>query len=397
MARDTAAKVFLIVVLATVVQVVVAMRGCGSGPTKISCVAFSPDGTRLAVARHDGRYASTFRPSKEYLADIHRTVSVLRVPSLETESVIERDDVAGPVPFLYNFAPDSLAFNQTSDELAVLAFTDGFVSFYGLAGSVKRVLVPDEVAANLQSSHGRTMFATTYWSNVTLWDAATGKKRRTIETDLEPPTHRDAALVAFSSDDRLIAVAGRERVTLWNTTTGAKRAEFTHPTEGWSWSLAASPARRQLAIGSSTWARVYDFEGNQIAEFSPPHRVFAICFAPDGDEVAAGTGRGVHVFDARTGVSVRDLRAGKVSCVAYSPDGTYLAVGGGHGRVSLWDAATGKLVAEVQPPGRRFALMLLWPSAAGALLLLECGVSAYRRRVRSRRSASDKAGTAFGT
>lgn len=368
---------------------------------KISCLAFSPDGTRLAVARNEARKARRPRvPSKKYLADVCRTVSILRVPSLQTETVIERDYRAGnqgPAVDLFRFPGNSLAFRQDPGELALLESGGGKVWSCSVDGSPKRLIVdPSLPVFSLHSSHDQTTWATGHDGGVTLWDAVTGKKLRTIWADLVGP-HSTAPFIAFSPDDKLIAMVDFVRVTLWDTTTGAKRADFVIHDDGSDYNLwfACSPVGEQLAVGLHAGARVYDFKGNQIAEVRPAGRVRSVRFSPDGKELAAGTVSNIQVFDVRTGQSVRVLPSSeRTTCIAYSPDGRLLASGDGHGRVALWNAETGDLIARVTPPGGRPVNPLLWVGAAGVVfaLLWELKVSRRHAQGEVSRTAGVNAG-----
>jgi WD40 repeat protein len=74
----------------------------------------------------------------------------------------------------------------------------------------------------------------------------------------------------------------------------------------------------------------------------------ALAFSPDGTRLAAtapGEKPAVRVWDAATGKVVRDLEipAGPVGSVAFSPDGRFLAAGSGKykGQVRVWDVGTG--------------------------------------------------------
>jgi eukaryotic-like serine/threonine-protein kinase len=95
--------------------------------------------------------------------------------------------------------------------------------------------------------------------------------------------------------------------------------------------------------------------------------VKAVAFSPDGALLVTGDGKPylngqardsseLIVWDVRTGRQVRRLRGfqGTVHSVAFSPDGMWIAVGsgyydrppGGAGRVTIWEASSGRLLFE---------------------------------------------------
>jgi RNA polymerase sigma factor (sigma-70 family) len=74
----------------------------------------------------------------------------------------------------------------------------------------------------------------------------------------------------------------------------------------------------------------------------------SIRYSPDGTRLAAGDGRGVvHVFDTRTGLVVREIRASgrngwDDAVPLYSPGGEFLAIVTSGGRVSVWEVPPAK-------------------------------------------------------
>ena len=177
-----------------------------------------------------------------------------------------------------------------------------------------------------------------YWEPagaVTLWDYETGRKLRTLD--------RPGRALAFSTDNRLLAVAGPSRdVDLWDANTG--KLLRTLPTSNSVWSLSFAPSGRQLAsAGWSKEALVWNLEGEQ-----PPgvlrgsaKDVWSVAYTPDGKTiVTASSDETLRYWDAET-LQARGLSRGhdeEVWCAVFSPDGRTLASGGKDATVRLWPA-----------------------------------------------------------
>lgn len=137
---------------------------------------------------------------------------------------------------------------------------------------------------------------------------ATGKTVRTIHLDANPEGNGGLVRGALSPDGRLVALPA-QGLTVWEVATGKKR--FT------------------LHAGRHTDQSAFSADGRFLA--------------------ASGEGEAIHIYDLRTGTSVRKIQSAEtdepVSALALSADGKRLAVGFTTGHVTVWDAGTGDVLA----------------------------------------------------
>jgi WD40 repeat protein len=186
--------------------------------------------------------------------------------------------------------------------------------------------------------------------SVTVWDAGTGRERRSWNA--REGTMRD---LAFSPDGRLLATAANwyeskksrnvGEITFWDAqsgTFGPAGKTITMEFEGSC--VVFSPDGRRLAV-TGYFNRILDAQaGTELASFSGN----AIpAFGPDGRRIASGSTKGeVAVWDTVSGNSLFSHKGhtASVTAVAFSPDGKRLASASTDGTVRLWDVASGEEV-----------------------------------------------------
>lgn len=149
-------------------------------------------------------------------------------------------------------------------------------------------------------------------TDLTLWDATTGKARWKTEWD-DHWTQR----VAYSPDGRWVAAAGWEGICILEAATGSEWHAIKSPSRAEVSSLVFSADSRMLAVGAHPRER--GSEG-----------VVWLWETATGKQRATFTGH-----------------AGDVTALAFAPDGRLLASGGQDKTILLWDL-TGKFNREVQ-------------------------------------------------
>ncbi len=195
---------------------------------------------------------------------------------------------------------------------------------------------------------------------VIVWDVDTGNI-----VGKPIPQRNSAQALAFSPDDKLLAVGGHDHtVRIWDLATGKQVGKALHQ-QDMVLDLAFSPDGTKLVAG--TWsreARLWDLATRR--EIVPPLRhnepVQAITFSPDGTKILAMCSRtGFHVWDAHSGKKLGTLAfsapvtAGRVlkdPQQIFSPNGRTVLISSGYSSFQLWDLPTLKPLGPPTPIGK---------------------------------------------
>jgi WD40 repeat protein/serine/threonine protein kinase len=245
------------------------------------CVAFSPDGERLASGNLEG---------------------VVKVWDLRNGREIASWRAHGDQVYGLAFRPDGRALASASlDETVKVWETATWkqrLTFHGHPGGVCSVAF---------SPDGSQLASAGFDKLVKTWDATTGREVLSLSG------HTDGVFrLALSGDGRRLASASMDgTVKVWDLSTGREVLTFSGHGQMVR-DIAFSPDGRRLASASGT-----------------------IWKSDDGL---------VKVWDTATGKERFTLRGhvGEVSCVAFSPDGRRIASGGADQTLRLWDVATGQ-------------------------------------------------------
>jgi hypothetical protein len=290
---------------------------------RVTSVAFSPDGQRLATGSDDG----TAR-----VWDAATGAEVLRLEGLEGQFT----SVA--------FSPDGqrLAIGSGDSTARVWDFATG-TEVLRLEGHESWVLSvtfsPDGLRLATGSADGTAQ----------VWDAATGNEVLRLEG------HEGwVNSVAFSPDGQRLATGSSDNTArVWDFAKGTE-VLLLEGHQGSVNSVAFSHNGQRLVSGSTGGtATVWDLAtGTEVLPLDG-HRdaVNSVAFSPDGQRLATGSDDGtVRIWDAATGAEVLRLEGHEdwVNSVAFSPDGQRLATGSNDNTARIWNVTL--------PPGNLFAI-----------------------------------------
>jgi WD40 repeat protein len=319
------------------------------------CVALSPDGKHVALARDDGEAAV---PVKVVDATTGETVHSLK----------------GKITMVYGmaFSPDGKRLAACGDITdADTGKQKGVVEVWELAGE-REVLALEEKGISLYgcvafSPGGKEIVAGNWHNTISVWDAASGRPLRTLAGHTWSVNG-----LAFSRDGRRLVSAGADStVRVWDFA-GGKLVNTLRGHVGDANGVALGPDGKRVVSGGGEWHKkgeVKLWEADVVQEplSLAGHKddVLSVSFARDGKLLATGgADHAVKLWDATTGRNTQTFAGDsegemfQIKRVAFTPDGKHLACSGrrmtpqglGKGLVNLLDVKTGATALAVQEP-----------------------------------------------
>lgn len=245
---------------------------------EVYAVAFSPDNQSVASSDYDGRVI---------------------IWSVKSGNPLRTIEIKG-----WSVA---IAFSPDGNLLAVAGQEPGTNIYDVKSGNIVQTIETSGYTNAVAFSPDGRYLATARGA-IGLWDLQTGKVAKRFEG------HQGSIkAVAFSKDGRLLASASNDKTArVWNVETGANTKTF----------QTATP----IAVKYST----------EPFEWKMPFT--SVAFSPDGKTLAAGTGRGVHLWDVSTGKNSQILQGHELSVtsVAFLPDGKSIVSGSLDNTVRVW-------------------------------------------------------------
>ena len=313
------------------------------GKGKITDIAYSPDGTLLAVGTSIGTW----------LYDAH-TGAELTLLSGHTN--LELAHFFGNRQKQLNKKP-SVAFSSDGRILASACW-DQNIRFWDVQTRQHIFTLLGSINSVKLSPDGRILGGVNY-NNIELWDAKTLKHLSTLTEELSGFT-----VIAFSPDGITLASAKVDKtIQLWDLQTGLQKSRLKGHANTVN-TLAFSPDGTTLASGGfGNTIRLWDPITGKRKKTLIGHKgiVHSLAFSPDGSIlVSGGQDNTIHLWDPKSGKHNATLNRhkGPVDVLAFSPDGLTLASGGSDGTIQFWNTKTSQHKTTVTHTQHRFPIAL---------------------------------------
>jgi WD40 repeat protein/serine/threonine protein kinase len=322
----------------------------------VNCVAFSPDGKRLATGSvgnpvqiwdcatgkilkklpEQNVVSLAFTPDGRNLGVGGRDKVVMW--NLESDTVVfKREELLGQFRIAFPPKGTLLLIGKHGSPLFSPENNSGYAEVWDYAARELKQSYTDSGGCVALSLRGDGFATASTNQTIKLWDLASGKFVRSFKTGGE------VIAMALSPDGQTLATSyWYPDVKLWDVATGVEVGSLTNIHHR-MWSLAFSPDGRFLATtGADQIVRLWDAATRQQTEELQGHgsEVLSVAFSPDGQTLASG-GKDKKAMlwnmdPKHASATVSNL----ISRAIFSPDGRSVAAGIGTNKVAIWDVAT---------------------------------------------------------
>jgi WD40 repeat protein len=264
-------------------------------------------------------------------------------------------------------------------ERAMTASDDGEVRIWQpitgtLLGTLRIPQLPMTFRANRVALTADGRFGLTIGGDgpsVRLWNLATGSCLKTLEGQ-----EGEAAALALSADGSRAVSLDSGSIKVWDVTTGHCTGVL-HGDASRIICVAMTPDGR-YAISAGTQfddepARLWDLGSGTCLQTYPEHTrsISAVAITPDGQLAVSGGEDGeLHVWEAATGRVLATMNPGCVRSAAVSADGRFAMSANDDHVVQLWETATGRCLRTIHEneEGRGDGVELALAEGPGLLL-----------------------------
>ena len=343
-------------------------------------LAYSPDGSRLAIASSIGIWLYDAATLEEVALISHHVriansfeISLNDAETLE-EGALIRQHAGEMLSVAYSPDGSLLAGGSENGRMRLWDATTGEPKH-------PSIWIGSDVVSVEFSRDGMAL-ASAGGNQAQIWDAKTFEKRHTFIGHTQEVTS-----IAFSPDGNVLVTGSKDQtVRVWDAKTGKQvRMLYAHTRSVTSVAFS-SDGKTLASTGDDATLRLWDTNTWELRRILTDERtkMTSVAFTPDGKGVVVGCAGKMILWDAETGSILRRFagHSGSVFSLVFSPDGTVFASGSDDMTVRLWDVKSGSLVrsldgfekdfgkAAFHPDGRTLAIggsphIRLWDTSSG--------------------------------
>ncbi|MEM8672030.1 MAG: serine/threonine-protein kinase [Planctomycetota bacterium] len=325
-------------------------------PSAVYALAWSPDGSRLVSGNLDGTLRiydpDTRLETKTIYGHSGRVADVAWNPN--GKSIVSSAD-GGIVKFWSLEGPDDTLvpttglpgdrnaadWDNTGQRLAV-AIQNKLVVWDSLTGPSREFVGHTDLISDIRwSPNGELIATSSYGEPARIWDVATGKTIQTLDNGA-----KDTFSVAWSADNRCVAVAHDGVLAIWEAATGR---ELTRSKDdiGLITSVDWNPHDDRIAVGGANpTVHIFSAKSSQMIAKLEGHSKAVECvrWSANGMWLASGSyDQSVRIWDVESSRLEHVLRGHErtIRSLAWHSSGDRLASGGGDAMLRIWDTSIG--------------------------------------------------------
>lgn len=156
----------------------------------------------------------------------------------------------------------------------------------------------------------------------------------------------------YSPDGKTIFSGGEDnRIHIWDAQTGKEIQKYHEHSDGIDDIVFSPDGKRFVSIASSSLI-IWDTESKQkLVEYRDIYpRVYAVAFNPNGKTIAIAQQHNILILDVETGNELFTITGltGIIHSISYSPDGKHIIADSMEDHLHIWDATTGLLIKEIE-------------------------------------------------
>jgi len=268
-----------------------------------------------------------------------------------TDIMALRGELAGHADWV-----TSIATSEANPSLLVTGSRDKTVIAWRLTGDADTLAVPERrltghkhFISDVQlSMDGQYAISASWDGSCRLFDLATGDCTRQFHG-----AKKDLLSVAFSSDNRQILTAGRDKAVRLYNTIGECKLTIDDAHSDWITAVRYSPATEVPLFVTASYdktVQVWSATDFKLRSRLAGHSAYVstIAVSPDGSLCASGGRDGVAMlWDLGEGKRLYSLNAGtKIHALCFSPNRYWLCAATDKG-VLIWDLESKGVVAEL--------------------------------------------------